>query len=107
MFVVGGFDEFVDQSGGQDVADPVAALVCGGAQCDEQTGLAGSRVTDQAQELAFGDSVAGGQLVNGRGVNVGVGVEIEFAQPFLAWEACGFDSVQGGSARSGRPAGSA
>jgi len=36
---VGGFDEFVDQFGGQRVADPEAVLGCGGAQPDEQVGL--------------------------------------------------------------------
>src|SRR3954471_11666085 len=42
LFVVGGFDEFVDQGGGGDVADPAAGLGCGGAQTDEQVGLAGA-----------------------------------------------------------------
>ena len=51
--LVGGFDELVDQLGGQGVPDPVAGLGGGGAQCDEQVGLAGAGVADQAQRLSL------------------------------------------------------
>ena len=40
--VVGGLDELVDQRGGGDVPDPVAVLGGGGAQPDQQVGLAGA-----------------------------------------------------------------
>ena len=39
LFVVGGLDQFVDQRGGGDVADPAAGLGGGGSQPDEQVGL--------------------------------------------------------------------
>ena len=42
VFVVGGFDEFVDQLGGQGVADAVAGFGGAGAQPDQQT--AGSAI---------------------------------------------------------------
>jgi hypothetical protein len=40
--VVGGFDEFVDELGGGDVADSSALLAGGDAESDEEVGLAGS-----------------------------------------------------------------
>jgi hypothetical protein len=36
LFFVGGFDELVDEFGGEDVADPVAGDRGGGAEGDEQ-----------------------------------------------------------------------
>jgi len=47
--VIGGLDELVDELGGQGVADPVAGHGGLGAQGDEQVGLAGAAVADQAQ----------------------------------------------------------
>src|SRR5258705_3550490 len=47
--VVGGLDQLVDQRrGGGGVLDPVAVLGGGGAQPDQQVGLAGARIADQA-----------------------------------------------------------
>jgi hypothetical protein len=40
--LVGGFDEFVDQGGGGDVADPAALLAGGQAEPDQQVRLAGA-----------------------------------------------------------------
>ncbi len=49
---VGGFDEFVDQLGGGDVADSTALLAGSQSQPDEQMGLAGSRSEgDRLQQL--------------------------------------------------------
>ena len=53
-FVVGGLDELVDQRGGGDVPDPVAVLGGGGAQPDQQVGLAGAGVADEAAGLPGG-----------------------------------------------------
>ncbi len=50
LALVGGFDEFVDELGGQDVAHLVAGLGGGGPEPDEQVALAGAAVTDQAQD---------------------------------------------------------
>ena len=61
--VVGGFGELVDQLRGQGVLDPVAVFGGGGAQRDQQVGLAGAGVPDQTQRLAVADPVAGGELV--------------------------------------------
>src|SRR6516225_2394928 len=71
--VVGGLDELVDQCGGGDVADPVAGLGGGGAQPDEQVGLAGAGVADQAARLPGGHPRPVGQGVDQRGGHVGVG----------------------------------
>src|ERR1700722_16856596 len=56
--VVGGLDELVDQRGGGDVPDPVAVLGGGGAQPDEQGGLAGAGVPDQAAGVPGGNPAA-------------------------------------------------
>src|SRR5216683_8449683 len=53
--VVGGLDQLVDQRGGGDVFHPVAVLGGGGAQPDQQVGLAGGRGADQAAWVAGGD----------------------------------------------------
>src|SRR5262249_41632993 len=52
--VVGGLDQLVDQGGGGCVADLAAVLGGGGAQPDEQVGLAGAGVADQAAGLPGG-----------------------------------------------------
>ena len=92
LLVVGGLDELVDQLGGQHVAHSEPAEHGLGAQRDEQVALAGARVTDQAQRSSFADPFAGGQGVNDRGFDVGVGVKVEVLQQFLAREAGGFDA---------------
>jgi hypothetical protein len=78
--VVGGLDELVDELGGQGVADAVAGHGGLGAQGDEQVGLAGAGVADQAERKSFPDPVAGGEGVDDGGVDVRVGVEVEGAQ---------------------------
>ena len=57
--VIGGLDELVDELGGQGVADPVAGHGGLGAQGDEQVGLAGAGVADQAQRMTGLDPVTG------------------------------------------------
>ena len=94
---VGGFDEFVDELGGEDVADPVAGLGGGGPEPDEQVALAGAAVADQAQRLAFGDPAAAGQGVDRRRVDRGVGGEVEVGQRLGSGEA-GFVDAAGGAA---------
>ena len=59
--VVGGFDEFVDQLRGGDVADPAALFAGGQAEPDEQVGLAGAAVAEQHDRFAGVDVGAGGQ----------------------------------------------
>ena len=98
MLLVGGFDELVHEPGGEGVSDAVALLGGGGAERDEQVGLAGAGVPDQAQRVAAADPVAGGELVDGGGVDVGVRGEVEVGEPFLAGEAGALDATQGGAA---------
>ena len=98
MFLVGGFDELVHEPGGEGVSDAVALLGGGGAERDEQVGLAGAGAPDQAQRVAAADPVAGGELVDGGRVDVGVRGEVEVGEPFLAGEAGALDAAQGGAA---------
>jgi hypothetical protein len=65
---------------------------------NEQVGLAGARVTDQAQRLPGADPGGAGQGVDGGGVDVRVGVEVEVVEPLLPREAGGFDSTGGAPA---------
>src|SRR6266568_2876000 len=46
--VVGGLDQLVDQRGGGGISHPAAVLGGGGAQGDQQVGLASAGVADQA-----------------------------------------------------------
>ena len=82
-FVVLCLDEFVDEPGGEDVFDPEAFLGGGGAEPDEQVGLPGPGIADQAQGLAFADPVPGSEGVDGGGVDVRVRVEVEVPEPFI------------------------
>src|SRR5512142_945460 len=84
--VVGGLDELVDQRGGGDVADPAAVFGGGGAQPDEQVGLAGAGVADQAARLPGGHPGAPGQGVDQRGGHVRVGGVVEVLDPLGAGE---------------------
>jgi hypothetical protein len=88
MFVVGGFDEFVDQGGGGDVADAVAGLGGGDPQPDQQVRLPGPRIADQAQGLPGADPGALGQGVDQPGVDERVGGEVEVVEAFRAGEPC-------------------
>ncbi len=98
LLVVSGLDQFVDQPGGQGIANAESAFSRSSPECNEQMGLAGTGIADQAQRLALADPVAGGQLVDSGWVDVAVGVEVEVAQPFLAWESGRFDPADGGTA---------
>lgn len=53
--LIGGFDKFVHEPGGEGVFDPVALLCGGGAESDEQVGFAGPGVPNQAEGLSFAD----------------------------------------------------
>src|SRR4029077_18891923 len=85
--VVGGLDELVDQRGGGDVPDPVAVLGGGGAQPDEQVGLAGARVADQAAWLPGGHPRPFGEGGDQRGGHVRVGGVVDVLDPLGAGEA--------------------
>ena len=58
---VGGFDEFVDQLGGGDVADPAALFAGGQAETDEEMGFAGAGVAEQHDGFAGVEVAAGGE----------------------------------------------
>ena len=96
--VVGGLGEFVGELGGQGVADPEPGHGRGGAQGDEQVGLAGAGVADQAERLALADPVAGRQGAEHGGADAGVGVEVEVGQPFRAGEPGAADLPLGAAA---------
>ncbi|MBP2371658.1 hypothetical protein JOF36_007431 [Pseudonocardia parietis] len=64
----GGLDQLDHQLRGQRVADPVALLRRGGPEPDEQVGLAGTGVADQAARLAGLDPRAAGERVDRGGV---------------------------------------
>lgn len=51
LLLVGGLDQFVNQLGGEGVADAVALHRGLGAERDEHVGLAGAGVADQAERL--------------------------------------------------------
>src|SRR6266567_8788117 len=84
--VVGGLDELVDQRGGGDVADPVAVFGGGGAQPDQQVGLAGAGVADQAARLPGADPGGPGEGMDEGGGDVRVGRVVEVLEPFGAGE---------------------
>ncbi len=96
--VVGGLDQLVDQLRGQGVLDPVARHGGLGAQGDEQVRLAGTGVSHQAQRQALLYPLAGGQGVDGGGVQTGVGGEVEGPQRFLPGEPGALDPAFGAAA---------
>lgn len=51
-----------------------------GPLCDQQMGLAGAGVVDQAERLSLLDPFAGDQNVNGGRIDAGIGVEAEVPQ---------------------------
>jgi hypothetical protein len=57
--------------------------------------LAGARVADQAERLAFLDPVAGGQGVDGGRVDAQVGVEVEGPKGLVARKGGGLDPALG------------
>ncbi len=87
LAVVGGLGELVDQARGQHVADAVAGFSGGRAQRDEQVGLAGAAVADQAERRSGGDPAGGAELSEGGGVDVGVGGGVEVLEPLGSGEA--------------------
>jgi hypothetical protein len=64
LFLVGGLDELVDGLRGERIADPEPGHRGSGAETDQEMGLAGAEVTDQAQRLALLDPFAGGKIVD-------------------------------------------
>ena len=82
VFVVGGFDEFVDQLAGQGVADSVAGFSDAGAQTDEQVAFAGAGVPDQAERGSRPDPVAAGELTDEGRVDGGVGLKEKSSKRF-------------------------
>ena len=77
--LVGGLDQFVGELGGQRVLDTEAGYRSLGAERDQEMGLAGAGVPDQAQRLALLGPLALGQGVDDRGIDAGVGLEVEAA----------------------------
>jgi hypothetical protein len=57
-----------------------------------QMGRARARVTDQAERVTLADPFAGGEGVDGRGVDVGMRVVVEGPQRLLAREPGGLDA---------------
>jgi hypothetical protein len=53
LHLIGGFHQFVDQTGREGVFHPVALLSRRSAQPDEKVRLAGARVSDQATARLF------------------------------------------------------
>jgi hypothetical protein len=86
LFVVGGFGELVDQGGGGDVPDPAALFGGGGAEGDEQVGLAGAGVPEQDQWFTGVDPRAGVEVGEGGGGQVGQRGRVEVLEPFGARE---------------------
>jgi hypothetical protein len=76
-------DQFVGELGGQRLLDTEAGYRSLGAERSGD-GLAGAGVPDQAQRLALLDPLALGQDVDDRGIDAGVGLEVEAAQGLLA-----------------------
>ena len=58
----------------------------GGPEGDEQVGLAGAGVADQAEWLPGLDPGAGGELMDDGGGDGGVGGEVELVDAFVAGE---------------------
>ena len=96
-FVVGGFDELVYQPGGEAVSDPEALLGRGGAEADEEVRFPGSGVADPAERLPAADLVAGGEGIDGGGVDIRVSVEVEVSELFVSQKSGCFDSADGGA----------
>lgn len=79
---VGGFDEFVDQLCGGDVADAAALFACCQPQPDEQVGLSCAGVPEQDDRFAGVQVAPGGEVAQGGGCDARNGVDVELRQPF-------------------------
>jgi len=66
-----------------------------GPEPDEQVGLAGAGIPDEAERLARGDPGPAGEGVDVGGVDVGVCVEVEVLEPLLWREPRGLDPAGG------------
>jgi hypothetical protein len=73
--LVGGLDQFVGELGGQRVRDTEAGYRGLGAERDQEMGLAGAGVPDQAQRLTLLDLLALGQGVDDRGIDAGLALK--------------------------------
>ena len=79
---VGGFDEFVDQLGGGDVADSASLFASREAKPDEQVGFAGAGVAEQHDGLAGVHVVPGGELPQRCGCEPGTASMLNSANRF-------------------------
>ena len=77
--LVGGLDQFVGELGGKRVLDTEAGYRSLGAERDQEMGLAGAGVPDQAQRLALLDPLALGQGCGRPRDRCWVGLEVEAA----------------------------
>ncbi|MDQ0771716.1 hypothetical protein QF026_000182 [Streptomyces aurantiacus] len=94
----GSLGQFIDELGGQHVADAEAVHGRLGAQGDQEVGLADAGVSAQAERLALLEPFAGGEGVDGGRVDAGVGVEVEHPQALDPGEGSGLDPAFGASA---------
>jgi hypothetical protein len=74
---VSGFDEFVDELGGGQVANGSSLFAGGDSEGDEQMGLAGAGIAEQNHGFAAVDPAAIGQRGDGGGRDHWGGVEVE------------------------------
>ncbi len=79
---VGGFDEFVDQLRGSDVADSAALFAGRQPQPDEEVGLACAGIAEQHDWFAGVHVVPGGEVAQRRSGDRGDGVNVEVRQAF-------------------------
>jgi hypothetical protein len=89
--LVGRFGQFVDQLGAGGVTDRAALVTRRHAQADQEVGLAGARVAEQAHRFALVEVVALGQGGDG-GRRHGRRREVEVAEALGAREAGFFEA---------------
>lgn len=90
--LVRGFDEFVHEPGGERISTLVPLLCDRGGKADEEVGFAGAGIPNQAEGPALADPVPGGQRVDGGGIDVRVGVEVEAPEPLVPEEVRSIDN---------------
>ena len=91
VLLIGVFDEFVLEVGGERVFDPETLIRSRCVESSEEVALAGAGVTDEAEGLRAADPVAGGE---GGGVDNRVRVEVEVPEPLFSREPGGFDAAE-------------